>query len=98
MITKKFEHQKKEICKISGKPIYTKKDKYCILLECDGDSIDSIEFYSNKLLKETLVGNMNSVREELLKKHQTLAGKMVKSLGGLINKNPAVKEYSLEGV
>jgi len=97
MKIKRFEHQKKETCKISGKPINTEKDKYCILLECDGEEINSIGFYNHLLLNNILVGNLTSVKKELLQKHQIMARGMLNQVGSMVGLGARNKTYDIGG-
>ena len=95
MKTKTFEHQAIEKCNISGKPINTEVDRYCILLECTGNEINSKGFYKDTLMKETIKGNMDSVRKELLEKHQNVASKMIKGLQGVMGIKTPEKQYQI---
>ena len=97
MIVKKFEHQKIEQCKLSKKPIDTEKDDYTILLDCRGNSIESIGFYKHELLQGLLKGNLQKINEELTNKYQNLAKGMIGSLKKTILGKEPDKEFILGG-
>jgi len=67
MEKKEFKHNKKEICKLTKKSIYTPKESYVILLECNGKEIESIGFYKPEVLKSLILGNLDNVQKEILK-------------------------------
>lgn len=83
--TKVINHKEVEICNISKKPIDTLKDKYTILLECEGEKIVSIKFYKSNLLLDLIKGN-----GELIKKDWENKQKLM--VGNILNKLPFGKE------
>jgi len=94
MITKKFEHQKIEKCKLSKNLIDTEKDDYTILLDCRGKEIESIGFYKHELLQGLLKGNLQKVNGILTNKYQKLASGMMGSLYKIVR---GQKEFILGG-
>lgn len=85
MKSKEFTHNDIEECKLTKKKIDTSKEKYAIILDCDGDKIFSIGFYRMEEFKEFMKGNVENVTQETL----NLAGNM---LGGMLNKFRLGKE------
>jgi hypothetical protein len=80
METKNFNHKEVEICKISKKPINTTKEKYAIVVECEGREIYSVGFYRGQLLLDLVRGNLTSISQELTERHKKLAGGMINQL------------------
>ena len=80
MENKKFEHQVIEKCSISKKNINTLKDKYCILLDCNGKKIEKIKFYKLEILKDLISGNGEIVKNALLESQKLMVGKMLGSI------------------
>lgn len=60
---KQFTHKRDQVCKLSKKPINTAKDKYAIILDCDGKEITSYGFYKQDLLKDLITGNLKKVAD-----------------------------------
>lgn len=63
MENKEFEHQIAEECKLSHEIINTKKDKYCVILDCEGREINSIGFYKRDLITDLIKGNLKIVQD-----------------------------------
>ena len=87
MEKKNFTHQRIERCKLSKKNIDTSKDRYVILLDCNGRDIETIGFYNEKLLKDLIKGEVESVRKEILEKYRSVAGGMMNQLKGVLAGN-----------
>ena len=76
MENKKIIHNKIETCKLSKKQIDTTKEDYAILLDCRGKEIHSMGFYKNQILGDTIRGNLQKVKQDIMK----LAGGMLSKL------------------
>jgi hypothetical protein len=87
METKNFNHKKVEICKISKKPIDTTKEKYAIIVECEGKDIYSVGFYRGQLLLDLVKGNLTSVSQELVERHTKVANMAIQKLNSLVGVN-----------
>lgn len=80
METKKFNHKEIEQCKISKKTIDTTKERYAIIVECEGNNIYSVGFYKGNLLLDLVKGNLSSISQELVERHKKLAGGIMQQL------------------
>ena len=78
-------HNKKEICKLTKQTIDTTKERYVILLECNGKEIESVGFYKYRLFKELLLGNIKEAQKHLMENSKRL-------LGGILSKFSNKKE------
>ena len=87
MEKKNFTHQRIEKCKLSKKSIDTSKERYIILLDCNGRDIETIGFYNEELLKDLIKGQLESVRKEILEKYRSVAGGMMNQLKGVLAGN-----------
>lgn len=87
MQNKNFNHKEIEQCRISKKPIDTTKERYSILVECEGRKINSIGFYKGQLLLDLIKGNLNSISQELMNKHKKIAGSMLQRLNAVMRGN-----------
>lgn len=83
MKKKEFVHNKNEKCKLTQEQINTGSAKYAIVLDCDGDEIESIGFYKREEFKDFMKGNVDKVTKKTMERTQKLAGGM---LGGMLNK------------
>lgn len=63
---KTFKHNKIETCKITGKPIDTQKEKYAILLDCEGDVIGSIGFYKADILEDLINKKGELIQKQIM--------------------------------
>jgi hypothetical protein len=86
MEEKSIVHNKKEVCKISGSVINTKKDNYAILIDCSGEEIKAIGFYKGEILRALIKGDLEDVKKELLSKHMRQAKTLMNSFMGGISK------------
>ena len=78
--TKIINHREIEKCKISKKPIDTMKDKYSIIVECEGEKIVSTGFYKSELLLDLIKGSGELVQKELLKKQGEMVNNILSKL------------------
>ena len=78
--TKIINHRDIEKCKISKKSIDTMKDKFSIIVECEGEKIVSIGFYKSELLLDLIKGGGELVQKELLKKQGEMVNNMLSKL------------------
>ncbi len=78
---KKFKHKRVEICKITGKDIDTKKDRYSIILHCEGDIINEIEFYKTDILRDLLLNKGERVAKQIQSNIMNQAKEMLESIG-----------------
>ena len=85
MEKKSINHKEIEYCRLSKKPINTTKEKYVILLECEGKDIYSVGFYKGELLTELIKGNLDLIQKELMERHKKLAGGMIQKLKSVMN-------------
>ena len=85
MKKKIINHQSVENCKISKKPINTETDRYCIVVECYGDNIQSVAFYKAEHLLSIISGNLKSVKKELSDKYKRIEEGMMDQLKGVIS-------------
>lgn len=79
MKTKKFNHNEIEKCKISKQNIDTEKENYSIILDCVGDSINSIAFYKTKFLNDLINGKRKLIANELMKRQNSMVVNMLKN-------------------
>jgi len=84
MKKKTINHEVIEQCKITKKPINTETDRYCIIVECYGDNIQSVGFYKAEQLSSIISGNLEIVKKELSDKYKRIAGGMMNRLKGFI--------------
>ena len=98
MKIKKFEHQKVEKCKLSKKPIDTEKEKYAIILECEGNEIETVGFYKAELLNGLIKGNLEKINKELTNRYQNLAQGLMGSLKKVAFGEGPKKEFIIGGV
>jgi len=85
MKSKELDHARIQKCNLSKKSIDTSKEKYSILMECDGDEIVNAKFYKPGLLHDIIRGNMEKVKKVLMDRHKSIAGSMMKGLVGVKN-------------
>lgn len=78
---KKFKHKEIEICKISKKKINTKKDRYAIILDCNGDKIESIGFYKSEVLKDLIQGKGQLVANKVTDNVYNMASSILERAG-----------------
>ena len=78
--TKIINHRDIEQCKISKKNIDTMKDKFSIIVECEGEKIVSTGFYKSELLLDLIKGSGELVQKELLKKQGEMVNNMLSRL------------------
>lgn len=78
---KKFKHKRVEICKITKKDIDTKKDRYSIILDCEGDIINEIAFYKTDILRDLLLMKGERVAKQLQSNIMNQARDMLESIG-----------------
>jgi len=67
MENKKIIHNKIETCKLSKAKIDTTKEDYAIIIDCRGKEIHSMGFYKNKILGDTIKGNLQKVKHDIMK-------------------------------
>ena len=79
---KNFKHKEIETCNLSKKDIDTLKDRYSVILDCEGEQIKSIKFYKSELLSDLIKGKGEKVMKELMQRTQALAGGMASKLLG----------------
>lgn len=85
MEKKSINHKEIEYCSLSKKPINTTKEKYVIVLECEGKDVYSVGFYKGELLTELIKGNLETIKKELMERHKKLAGGMMQQLKNVMN-------------
>lgn len=91
---KNFQHNEIEKCKLSKKRIDTLKDNYSIVLDCNGERINSIGFYKTELLKDLIKEKGEKVMKALMERTEALAGGMASNVlrkMGLIKQEYEVK-------
>lgn len=71
---KSFKHKEIEKCGLSKKNIDTLKDRYSIILDCDGEQIKSIKFYKSELLSDLIKGKGEKVMKALMQRTEAVAG------------------------
>ncbi len=81
MKTKTFNHKEIEICRISKKEINTEKDRYSVILDCEGDEIYSTGFYKTDELKDLIKGQGKIIA-------QGFARRLNDTLKKMFNSNP----------
>jgi len=85
---KTFEHKEVEQCALSKKSIDTLKDRYSVLLDCEGEQIKNIKFYKTDLLKSLIKEKGEKVVEMLKQNVQSMAGGMA---GNILAKMGLIK-------
>ncbi len=78
---KKFKHNKIEICKISKRSINTDKERYAIILDCNGKLIESIGFYKQDLLRDLVSGSGQMVAKNVMGNVLNMAEGMLQQVG-----------------
>jgi len=73
---KTFEHKEIEQCSLSKKSIDTLKERYSVILDCEGEQIKKIKFYKTDLLKDLIKEKGEKVIEMLKQNMQDMAGGM----------------------
>ena len=90
MESKEIIHNQFETCKLSKKTIDTTKDDYAVLIDCRGNRIYSFGFYKNQILKDTIKGNLDKVKKDIMQMAQG-------SMGAILSKLLGKKEvYAIE--
>lgn len=77
---KLFEHNEKEKCLLSGEEIDTRREKYKIVLDCDGDDILEIKFFRKGYYDSLFDANKEEVSNVLMKRTLGLAGGVLNKL------------------
>ena len=80
---KKFTHNQIEKCLITKKDIDTKKDRYCILVDCEGDNITNIGFYKTDILKDLLFEKGERLKKIMISDAMGQARTMMENVGVL---------------
>lgn len=82
---KKFKHRRVEICTITKKDIDTKKDRYSIILNCEGDIINEIKFYKTDILRDLIQEKGERIskilRQQIMEDAKHMAESVLQSVG-----------------
>lgn len=80
MKEKKILHKNVEICKLSKQEIDTTKEKYAIILECDGDNVFNVSFWKHEGLLNLIKGNLLKVSQIAMQRIGNMASGMLRSI------------------
>jgi len=81
MIQKKvIKHKRNEVCRISKEKIDTTRDRYCILLDCEGKEVMGQGFYKLEVLRDLIKGNGEIIANNLRKRYEQVASGMLHKL------------------
>lgn len=74
---KEFNHKEIEKCKISKKSIDTLKDKYSVIIECEGEKIVDVGFYKSEFLNSLIKEKGELIRNEWNEKQKNMVGNIL---------------------
>jgi len=80
MKTKQFNHNEIEKCKLSKKDIDIEKDNYSVIVDCIGDSINSVGFYKTEVLKDLIDGKAKEVKKSFIGEYKKQLNEMLSGL------------------
>lgn len=78
---KEITHKNIEICQLTKEEIDTSKDKYAIIVECDGDKITNVSFWKHQALLELINGNLAKLSQMTMKRIGGMAGSILEKMG-----------------
>lgn len=81
MQKKVFKHKEIEECGITKKEIDTTKEKYVVIMDCNGKKIEKVKFYKFDILNDLIKNGGEKVRKELMTSTMRMAGGMLERFG-----------------
>jgi len=83
---KKFQHNRKEICKICEKEIDTELDFWAVIIDYEGNKKYGINFYHRDCLKDLIKGKVKIIESKWKKQMSEMVGGILSRLkeGGVI--------------